>query len=341
MNILPYRDLMAVLRQTGLKKAQVKALLPAWWDEATAATPAGAWEFALMVSRRLGLDALKLARGEISPMGHVSEPRFKHTARVSAEDLQASTRIAGALAKAVLSAMPDKAPVRARSAQEARAYVLAQGAARIDFDGLLQFAWACGIPVIPLPNLPSGVKKMDALAIKVGSRPAIVIARKSDSKAWLSFLLAHELGHVLLEHVPDNGAIVEGSLKDTADFGADSQLDQHEREANDFAHDLLGGAEASAYVASWGARATMMDLVDRAMVGSAKLKTAPGHLILRYAFSAGRWADAQLALRFLADDMDAQVTLVDHLATHIDTSALAEDMQEFVERVTGVTAKAA
>lgn len=341
MNILTYRDLMAALRQIGLNKRQVKALMPDWWDDSAAATPAGVWEFALMMSRRLGLDALKLARGEIEALGQISAPRFKHTVRVTAEDLQAATRIAGALANAVVASMPEREAFRGLSASEVRTRILDRAPGRIDFDSVLSFAWSVGIPVIPLPNLPPGVKKMDAIAMNVGSRPAIVIARKNDSKSWLSFLLAHELGHILLGHVPENGAIVEGSLKDTANFDAESQLDLHEREANDFAHALLGGSEATADVVAWGPRASMMDLVDKALESAPRLKTAPGHLILRYAFASGRWADAQLALRFLAEDVDAQSALVEHMTKHIDTVALADDLQEFVERVTGVTAKAA
>ena len=341
MNVLPYRDLMATLRRIGLNKRQVGALLPDWWEEATASTTAGAWEFVLMISRRLGLDAVELAQGEVRALGEVSEPRFKHTARVTAQDLQAATRIAGALAKAVVAAMPAQPPTPRLTAQEVRARILAKPDARVDFDSLLAFAWESGIPVIPLPNLPAGVKKMDAVAMKVESRPAIVIARKNDSKAWLSFILAHELGHILLGHVPDNGSIVEGSIKDTSDFEAESQLDQQEREANTFAHNVLGGRELEQAVSSWGTRATMMELVDKALEGGPRLKTAPGHLILRYAFTSRRWADANLALRFLADDLDAQATLVDRMAQQIDTGAIAGDLQEFVEHITGVAARAA
>lgn len=341
MTVLPYRDLMATLRRLGLNKRQVGSLLPAWWELPMAAAPSGAWEFALMISRRLGLDAVALARGELVPLGAVSAPRFKHTARVTAQDLDVSSRIAGALAKAIVAAMPPQPPVPSLSAQEVRAEILAKPGGRVDFDSLLTFAWERGIPVIPLPNLPTGVKKMDAVALKVESRPAIVIARKNDSKAWLSFLLAHELGHILLGHVPAGGSIVEGSLRDTADFEAEAELDQQEQEANAFAHEVLGGREVQDAVSQWGPRATMMQLVDRALEGGPRLRTAPGHLILRYAFLYRRWADASTALKFLTDDMDAQATLVDRMASQIDTNAIADDLQEFVEHITGVAARAA
>ncbi len=339
MTVLPYKDLVARLRAIGLTKGQVGALMPDWWDVATASTSAGAWEFVLMISRRLGLDAVALAGGNVCRLGEVSEPRFKHTVRVSSEDLGPASLIAGALAKVIVAATPTKGAARQRTAAQVREAVLASGAARVDFDTLLNFTWQHGIPVIPLPYLPNGVKKMDAAALRVGDRPAIVIARHNESKAWLSFILAHELGHILLGHVPANGSIIEGSIHDTATFEAESQLDKQEREANDFAHAVLGGDAADAVVSQWGLRASDMQLVDAALAAAPALRTAPGQLILRYAFLTRRWMQASMALRFMADDVDAQGALVKRLSEEVDTGQIGDDLQDFVEKVTGITAR--
>ena len=341
MNVLPYKDLVARLRTVGLTKGQVGALMPDWWDTAAANSTAGAWEFVLMVSRRLGLDAVALASGEVCRLGEVSAPRFKHTVRVSSEDLGPASLIASALAKAIVAATPPKPATGRQTPAQVREAVLAAGAARVDFDALLDFAWQRGIPVIPLPHLPNGVKKMDAAALRVGKRPAIVIARRNESKAWLSFILAHELGHILLGHVPENGSIVEGSIHDTAAFEAESQLDLQEREANDFAHAVLGGEDADVVVSQWTPRASEMQLVDAALAAAPALRTAPAQLILRYAFLTRRWVQASMALRFMADDVDAQGALVNRLSQEIDTAQLGDDLQEFVEKVTGITARAA
>lgn len=340
MTIRPYKELLGRLRTLGLTRAQVHALLPEWWDAQAADTPAGAWEFVLMISRRLGLDAPALAAGEIQPRGGVSAPRFKHTVRVTEDELQVATRIASSLVHAVVAAMDQPARDLRMSASDVRQTIL-QHHSRVDFDALLNFAWKAGIPVVPLPNLPSGVKKMDAAALRVEQHPAIVIARKNDSKAWLSFVLAHELGHVLLGHLPEDGAIVEGSLKDTSDFDAESQLDDQELQANAFAHAVLGGAAADEVIQRWKPRATMMELVDSAMTAAPDIRAAPGHLILRYAFLTRRWAEANMALRFLADDMDAQNTLVARMSENIDTRLVADDLQDFVEQITGISARAA
>lgn len=340
MTALPYKELVSRLRTLGLTKAQVHALLPEWWDATAAATPAGAWEFVLMISRRLGLDARALAEGDVRLRTGISAPRFKHTVRVTEADLQPATRIASSLASAVVGAMAAPAGEVRMTPTQVRETILARHA-RVDFDALLGFAWELGIPVIPLPRLPNGVKKMDAAALRADAHPAIVIARKNDSKAWLSFVLAHELGHVLLGHLPHDGAIVEGSLQDTSAFEAESQLDEQELEANAFAHAILGGPAADQAVQAWNRRATMMDLVDLAMEAAGSLKTAPGHLILRYAFLSRRWAESSMALRFIADDMDAQKTLITRMQANVDTRLIGEDLQDFVEQVTGIAARAA
>jgi hypothetical protein len=341
MTVLPYKDLVARLRSIGLTKSQVGALMPDWWDSAAAASAAGTWEFVLMISRRLGLDAVALAGGEVRALGNVSAPRFKHTARVSSDDLEPASRIATALANAIVAAAPPTSRIGGLTAAQVRDAVLAAGAARVDFDALLAFTWGLGIPVIPLPHLPTGVKKMDAAALRVGDRPAIVIARRNDSKAWLSFILAHELGHILLGHVPENGSIIEGSLQDTSAFDAESQLDVQEREANAFAHAVLGGGDTDLAVGQWSPRASEMELLDAAMSAAPALRAAPGQLILRYAFLTRRWKEAAIALRFLADDVDAQGTLLSRLSDEIDTSRIGDDLQDFVEKVTGIAARAA
>jgi hypothetical protein len=293
-----------------------------------------------MVSRRLGLDAVALAGGNVRRLNEVSAPLFKHTARVSPDALGPASLIASALAKAIVAATPTKPAMGRLTATQVRDAVLGAGAARVDFDALLDFTWLRGIPVIPLPHLPNGVKKMDAAALRVGERPAIVIARRNESKAWLSFILAHELGHILLGHVPAKGAIFEGSIHDTAAFEAESQLDAQEREANEFAHAVLGGAAADAAVSQWSPRASEMQLVDAALAAAPALRTAPGQLILRYAFLTRRWLQASMALRFMADDVDAQSALVNRLRQEIDTAQIGEDLQDFVEKVTGIATSA-
>lgn len=330
-------DLYRSLKTVGLTKGQVASILPGWWEPELAKTASGARETALMLGRRLNIDASALLEGRIQSLRGAAPPRYKHTVRVTAEQLAPATMIATSLARAIVGAMPKRSAVQLPvSAIQLREQLLAGPSGRVDFDAILSFCWGQGVPVIPLPNLPKGVRKMDAAAIRVNSHPVVVIAVKNNSKAWLSFLLAHELGHLCLGHVPDDTALVEGSLSDSSEFDAESQQDQQEAEANQFAHLLLGGAEADAVVGKWSRNLPPVSLATDAMDAADALRTAPGHLVLRYAFQTHRWAEARTALNFLSEDMSAQDTLVARLRTEIDTSLLGEDMSDYVEQITGV-----
>lgn len=330
-------DVYRGLKEVGLTKSQVTELLPEWWAPEVARSEAGLWETAVLLGRRLSLEAGALIQGQIQQTPDLSPPRFKHTVRVTPTQLGPAALMAASLAKAVLGATPEHTGVIRHTAASIREELLRMSDSRIDFEALLNFCWSHGIPVIPLPNLPRGIRKMDAAAIKVGPRAAIVISLRNNSKAWLSFLLAHELGHICLGHVPENAAIIEGSLSDSTEFDAESQLDSQEREANAFAHELLGGAEADALIARWGNSIPAVTLAATAMQQAQSVRTAPGHLILRYAFRTHRWPDARTALNFLSEDLDAQASLIQRMQQEIDTSQIAEDMQGYVEQLTGVT----
>ena len=340
MTTVALTDLYRSLRSVGLTRGQVTSILPDWWDPDMTRTASGMRETALLLGRRLSLDAAALLEGRVQPAREVSPPRYKHTVRVTAEQLKPATMIASSLARAIVGSMPEKKPLKAETADQVREILLSTRP-RIDFDALLSFCWDFGIPVIPLPNLPKGVRKMDAAAIRVGTRPAIVIALRNNSKAWLSFLLAHELGHLLLNHVPADSALVEGSLSDSTEFDAQSQQDAQEVEANAFAHALLAGPQADQAIRHWSLALPPITLATQAMDAATPLKTAPGHLVLRYAFRTHRWPDARSALNFLADDMDAQQSLVDRLRSEIDTTRVGDDLRDYVEQITGVGAGAA
>lgn len=84
-----------------------------------------------------------------------------------------------------------------------------------------------------------------------------------------------------------------------------------------------------------------IELASEAASASDTLACAPGHLLLRYAFLTHRWPEARMALRFHAEDMDAQVALIDRMSSELDASQVGDDMQDFVENVTGISARAA
>lgn len=80
------------------------------------------------------------------------------------------------------------------------------------------------------------------MAVRVGSRYAIVLCRNHRYSAWPLFILAHELGHIARGHLKQDGLLVDDDNWATDVEGA-------EKEANDFAVKLLTGNRSVAIAA--------------------------------------------------------------------------------------------
>lgn len=338
MNVTSPNEIYAALKTAlGLTRGQVRALLPEWWDDAAGKTPDGMWELALLLARRLSLDAAALARGVVRELGAVSQLAYRHNATLRREQLLASSYVASSLAHAVVASL-DR-PYVAPPSEPAQLFELLKGryGGIADFDGLLQFCWDCAIPVLPLPNLPVGMRKMDGAALAVGARPAIVIAKKNASKAWLSFILAHEVAHIALGHLGPDSSIVDVSLQQESTFAVDGERSiAQEAQADDYALVALGGSAADAVQRRWSDRASAVELAVNARKAAQPTGCAAGHLILRYAFRTRRWPEAASALRFLHEDFDAQAAAVAAMQKSIDLDRIAEDLQDLICQITGM-----
>lgn len=338
MTAVTAKSLYQTVATLGLTRAQVRRLLPSWWSPDMEVAQDGVAELGLHLARRLSLDVAALMEGRVLPKGAVSQVAFKHHANTAPDKLAASSYIASSLAQAVIAAIPvDYRPLPSDAAG-VREEVRSQKLGVLGFDALLELCWQSGIPVIPLPHLPVGIQKMDGAALQVGGRPAIVIAKRKSSRAWLSFILAHEMAHVALGHLRSSSStIIDVSLKDAATYATEASADTQEREADEFALQLLGGQEVENEIAQWSRRAAPVELAVSARTAGDQLGVEAGHLILRYAFGSKRWADAAIALRFLSEDCDAESALQSHLEARLDLSLVAEDLRDMVAQITGLT----
>ena len=99
---------------------------------------------------------------------------------------------------------------------------------RVTLESLLKWSWERGLPVLPLV----GAGGFAAAALRVGSRPVIVLKRKHAAMAYWLFDLAHELAHVALDHLGAAGLVdVSAPLSATHDA--------QENAANAWALELL------------------------------------------------------------------------------------------------------
>jgi Zn-dependent peptidase ImmA (M78 family) len=293
------------------------------------------WELVLGIAKSLSLDAVALSKGELFPKGAVANISYKRNALVNPQDFQASTLIASSISNAIISSI--KVPYQAlpKNVWELNEEIRAIGKGSIDFDALLNYCWRKGVPVISLSNLPFGLKKMDGAALKVGDRPVIILAKKNNSKSWLSFILAHELGHIALGHLENNSSIVDIALQQESTFDSDNTGDSMELEADKFALNILGGPLAQETQERWGDFDSAITLATNARAAANLLGCSAGHLILRYAFRTKRWPEAASALKFLREDFDAQKEIVKSMASGIAFDDLSNDVQDLIFRITG------
>lgn len=329
------KTIYQTVAQLGLKPGQARRLLPEWWDPEVEKNPSGVSELAMLLGRRLSLDVSALMNGKLSPKGAMASVAFKHRAGLEPDAMAAASAIAASLAQTVLAAFPTEYRLLPKRASDLSKAATDDGARLLGFDTLLSLCWDHGIPVIPLPNLPVGVRKMDGAALKIGERPVIVIAKKKSSRAWLSFILAHEIGHIALGHLKPGSTIVDVSLQEGATYAADEQEDKQEAEADAFALTAMGGDVVEGEVNKWPEQAAPVELAVKARSAAKSHGIEPGHFILRHAFTNRRWPDAVTALRFLSEDFNPEAALLGEFERRLDMDAVSDDMQNLVAQITG------
>lgn len=324
------------LKTFGLTRAQVRALLPSWWPTDAEKSPDGLAELCVLISRRLGLDLPALMHGEIRQRGLAGSVAYKHRANVEPESLRAATSIASSLGQAVVTAMVRPYADNFGSAAEVTALVRKAGNGLVGLTSLIDACWQAGIPVIPLQNLPVGIRKMDGAVVKVGDRPVIIVSKKKSSRAWLAFIVAHEIGHIACGHLDRAGSIVDVSLQEHSEYEAESTTDVQEQQADRFALAIFGGAEVERIVSAWSPWASPVEIAVLAREAARGLGIESGHLVLRYAFMTRRWPDAVSALRFLSEDADAESIMKAALRRNLDLDSISTDMQDLVCQITGL-----
>lgn len=324
------------LKVFGLTRAQIRKLLPSWWSPEAEKHPDGLAELCLLISRRLSLDLPSLLRGDIVRKSAAVALAYKHSAAATPQSLQGATSIALSLADAVAASMQDSVISPPKSAEAFAKIARANGSGLVSLESLIETCWDSGIPVVPMPNLPVGIRKMDGAVIKVGNRPVILISKKKSSRAWLSFIVAHEIGHIGCGHLEKTGSIIDVSLQEQTTFEVETTGDLQEREADTFALNLLGGNAVEETISKWPTWASPVDLAVRARESHAALGVESGHLILRYAFKTKRWPDCMSALHFLSEDTNAEAVMQRALRDNLDLDSIADDLRDLVVQITGI-----
>ena len=322
---LDMQNILKRLEQRGLQAKYVRArALPAWWDAELENDPTVVAEAAGYIAKRLGLDIASV----FTPDANIAfkgqtQPKFKKRQNTDEQSLEVAQGLALRVAEIVQYATPLAYEPPNLSAAEIRQRLLVEDAA-VSLGNLLSFCSSVGIPVVHYADLPQGIKKVDGLVACFNGQPVIVICCAKRSYAWLAFILAHELGHILCGHVTEQVFVDENI--------AEEEQDAEETEANEFAATLLLG-QLKGY--NWQKLPHCGTLVSQAKRLASQHQVDPGTVCLNYAWQTQDWITGMAALKKFEKDANAPALINTYLAQHLDWARLDRDSRDYLRLVTG------
>ena len=318
-----------------------RQVLPEWWQDSTANNPAAYAHGAGIIAKNLGLDVRTLlADGVRLAYQEMVLARLKANKGVAESELLPARSVCIRVAQIACAAARAAPGPIAETARAIRSAI--QGAEHrvVDLDALLDYCWSAGIPVVYVSQLPPRQKRLAGLAAEFEGRPAVVVSKNSRFSADLAFVLAHELGHLVLGHVEANGAIGDQEVQAALDIGdaaAAPELrpgssDEQEDEANAFATELLTGKAGARYTALRSL--TAVELADIARQVAALRGVDPGVVALNYAWNKGHWGAGKGALKLIEPDANAPATVCAAMLRGLDFHSMPSDSRGFLLRVT-------
>lgn len=321
------------LLDIGLSREIVDMSLPEWWVSEDYESLSARTMASLLLARRLNIDPTTLLDDEV-PVGflHTGVSKFKHMRLADGARRNALVGFATGVGRILLSLASN---TEAHQDVPADPLVLRRallgGRPFVSFGDVITACWSLGVPVLHLRVFPAQTKGVTAIAVKLGGRHAILVARESGFDAQYMFHVAHELGHIALGHLGEGGAIVDADPNDPANKLDELVDDEEERNADAYAQALLTGS-ASFEVFGQSDRkdrqrlGTARELAARALQLSGELQVDPGHLVMVFGHSTEDWQMAFAAAKLLPQQTEKPGTLVNRVLWQ-QLGALDEDEQ--------------
>lgn len=330
----PAKTLMSSFKELGLTATQVRHFVPEWWEDEAAAEESGLLELQIVLARRLNVALESLQVAAPKPQFQASTRRFKTVHPEGSTQLAVAAGIGHGLAHVLADACTQAPLSKLVSSADLRSRILEKYPA-VTLEGLCSWLWEHGIPVVHITNWPKQVRRPDAMCVRVGSRPVVLVVRKEVAPARLTYLVAHEAGHVMSGHLQaDNNAIL---VDDTLPVEGQAFVkDDDEKLADVYAMDLLGGAALRAACRSIGSQHEEVKLAVAALNVSKGSGLDAGQVILGWARLTEDWKLAGMAMRYLMTTGAAPAVVNDVAKRYVDIDALSSDGLEHVTQLTGM-----
>lgn len=318
---------MRELRRAGLSKAAIDAAWPDWWSEDAAQSPSARAELRFALARRLGLSPQKLL-GERVEFVWKNEARFKHLTAADAALEAALASFGMIIGGLLLRATPVHGSLVGVSADDLRSAILTNRDF-VDLQSLLATCWGLGIPVVHLRVFPLETKAMHAMVVQSEGRHAILLGRDDSYPAPIAFTLAHEIGHIALDHLESAPALVDMEEPDG------QSTDDQELAADRFALAVLTGREEPVIETSL-AEFNAPTLAASVLKAGPQLRIEPGVLGMCLGHQRNAWALARAAMRFIYSEPHEVWRSVNGIANlELDWNAIGEESAHYLGRVLG------
>jgi hypothetical protein len=294
------------------------------------------------LARKLGLDPRSLLEDGSEPIFVWRDvARFKHLRRETDRDKAVISSFGAALGGLLISATKSEFSIAGRSATDLRQTIL-QRKRFVGLSDLLSLCWTAGIPAIHLRIFPWRGKRMSAMTVRVNDRSAILLARDAQYPAQIAFYLAHELGHILLEHLGSEAVLVDfeapssrGSGLQTDNVEAPILPDFEEFMADSFALELLTG-ESDPKVLPMAHAGNARSLADVVLRSAEGLRIEPGTLALCYGYSTGAWNVAIASLKYIYTSVQPVWESINKVALRqLSLDEVHEDLRMYLLSVLG------
>jgi hypothetical protein len=297
-------------------------IMPSWWQSMTQVTPTNFIQLARALSKVLRLDVqsiLKLdASFEFTPIPH---QKFKTNKLTEPDQVQLAGHLNSIVAEIVGNSIREPYIAIPNTPSQIRQEILEKHC-NVDLYSLVNYCWEHRLPVIHFDKFPEGTRKPDGIAANFGDHPVIVVGSTRKFSSWLLFIVAHELGHIVLGHVKD-GILLDENLQ-TQD------RDDEEKQANRFAVELLFG-KIDPYV--WNQQLDFPNLKRISQTYSKRDRVDQGAVLLNYAKQTNDWAKAIGLLKRMEPTLNAPTTINIFLKQYLDLQNLDNEMSEYLHRI--------
>ena len=324
-------DLYDRLAAIGLPKKYIKEnALPNWWCEEYEEESDAIVTAASYISKLLNLDFKSLLDNTVQPkLILTSQPKFKVQKGSDLEQLPVASTIAAKVASVLAyGCQSPYRPIAGLTAANIRQEILSSRRS-VDLEGLLDFCWSYGIPVVHFSRFPSGSRKFQGMSACFRQRPVIVLSLNSASPSRLLFILAHELGHILKGHLnlsSENVLVDEKVVLES--------IDEEEIEANEVAIELITGYPDRSYCPARNYNAKQLAIYAK-QVGE-RDRVSPGVVALNYGWAKNHWGSTTDALKILEPNANAPLKINQYVQGHLDWDRLGHDYQDYLELVLGL-----